>query len=272
MNKNEDSYQLIHRKELKLSATNPRRHIDENELNELAESIKQHGILQPLLIRKNCKGYEIVAGERRYRAALKANLEKLPVIIKSLTDQEVVEIQLIENLQRKDVHPLDEAYGFKNLLEISKFDTKTIAEKIGKNEAYVYSRLKLLDLEETVQLAFQKNEIHLGHALIIARLQPEDQKRALEYTIDGTYSTFGKEKSQDAISIASLKNWVSSNILLDLKKASFDKKDTTLLPLALACINCAKRTGFNKSLFPEIEKEDYCTDPICFNGKKTSSS
>jgi|GEM_PF-913475 ParB family transcriptional regulator, chromosome partitioning protein len=275
---NKDIYQLLKRSDIKLSKTNPRRNVNEDELNELAESIKRHGILQPLIVRKIKDGYEVVAGERRYRAALKANLEVLPVLIRELTNEEVIEIQIIENLQRKDVHPLDEAYGFHNLtntsLNVNNYDVQKVGEIIGKSEAYVYSRLKLLDLTETLQKAFLENRIYLGHALIIARLQPEDQEKALEFISDFNmqYTDFGKQKTKEPGSIKCLKGWVNNNILLDLRKAPFNTKDESLNAVnPIACTNCNRRTGFNKNLFPEIEKEDCCTYPECFAQKKQVS-
>jgi ParB family chromosome partitioning protein len=142
------------------SKTNPRRQFDETRLAELADSIRLHGVLQPVLVRPLPGGdaalYELVAGSRRYRASRLARMETIPASIRELTDTQCLELQLIENLQRADVHELDEARGYAALMQMQPetYTVETLAEKIGRSEKYVYARLRLTHLVEEVQQAF----------------------------------------------------------------------------------------------------------------------
>lgn len=162
------------------SPTNPRKTFDPVKLDELAASIRGKDILEPLLCRphpKKAEEFEIVAGERRYRAAKLAEIETAPCIIKPLSDIEVLEIQTIENLQRDDVHPLEEADGYAALMKKGKYSEEQIAERIGKTVAYVRDRLQLVQLAEPLRPVFMDGEIGVGHAVILARLDEEDQLR-----------------------------------------------------------------------------------------------
>jgi ParB family chromosome partitioning protein len=138
---------------------NPRRIFDETALNELAESIRTQGILSPLLVRPiNPQTFEVVAGRRRYRAAQRAGIESVPVDIRELTDAQCLEIAIVENLQRRDVHPLEEAEGFASLLRLEepKYSIEKIAAKCGKHPGYVLSRIRLTELAPAVTEAFQR--------------------------------------------------------------------------------------------------------------------
>ena len=155
------------------STTNPRRIFDDAALKELADSIRAQGILSPLLVRPlNGGGFEIVAGARRYRAAQMAEQATVPVRIVNLTDVEALEAQLIENLQRRDVHPMEEANGFRALLNLEepKYSVEQIAARTGKSPAYVAGRLKLTELAPVVVEAFYREEIGVSHALLLAKL------------------------------------------------------------------------------------------------------
>src|SRR5271170_8392862 len=142
------------------SKTNPRRTFDETKLAELAGNIRQHGVLQPILVRLLPDGengfFELVAGARRYRASKLAGRETIPATVRELTDAQCLELQLIENLQRTDVHELDEARGYAALIEMQPdtYTVETLAEKVGRSEKYVYARLRLTHLVEEVQEAF----------------------------------------------------------------------------------------------------------------------
>ena len=248
------------------SASNPRKRFDENSLSELAASFKAQGILAPLLVRELEESkYEVVAGARRLRAAKLAELEKVPVRVVKLTDAEAVEAQCVENLQREDIHPLEEALGFKSLLELGEpYSIAHIAARAGKSEAYIYGRLKLADLIPPVAEAFLKDEITIGHALLIAKLQASQQQEAFAAAFRGMWTSEGN--SQVLIPTRELAAWIESSILLQLASVPFDKQDEALVPAAGSCVNCPKRTGFNKLLFADVRK-DSCTDPQCFRGK-----
>lgn len=245
------------------SKTNPRRNISADDIKELVENVKQFGILEPILVRPlNDQSYEIIAGARRYRAAKKAGLASIPVRVCPLSDHEVLEVQFIENLQRQDLHPMDEAVGFHGLVAKAGYDVPGLHAKLGKSETYIYQRLKLLDLIKPAQELFLKDEINIGHAILIARLQPKDQQTVLK----DCYDRWGSD-AKVMIPVKQLDSWIRQNILLDLQKVGFSKQDATLIPKAGACVDCSKRTGFNPSLFPDIQKKDLCTDPVCFHQK-----
>ena len=133
---------------IKPSPLNPRKTFDAGKTAELAASIKAQGVLQPLVVRANGQGYEIVCGDRRWRAAKIAGLSTLPVIARTLTDAEAVEIMAIENGQREDMAPMEEAEGYARLRKTAKYSVAQIAAKIGKSESYVFHRLQLLDLDK----------------------------------------------------------------------------------------------------------------------------
>jgi ParB family chromosome partitioning protein len=253
------------------SATNPRKRFDEKNLEELAASMRAQGILAPLLVRELEESkYEVVAGARRLRAAKLAELEKLPVRIVKLTDAEAIECQCVENLQREDIHPLEEALGFKSLLELGEpvYTVATVASRSGKSEGYIYGRIRLADLIPPVAEAFLKDQITIGHALLIAKLPASQQQEAFSAAFRGLWTSEGN--SQVLIPVRELAAWIESNILLQLASAPFDKQDETLVPEAGSCVNCPKRTGFNKLLFPDVRK-DSCTSPDCFRAKIDAS-
>jgi ParB family chromosome partitioning protein len=249
------------------SPTNPRKRFDEKSLEELAASFKTQGVLAPLLVRELDESkYEVVAGARRLKAARIAELESLPVRVVKLTDAEAIEAQVVENLQREDIHPLEEAFGFRLLLELGEpaYTIANIAARAGKSEAYVHGRIKLADLIPPVADAFLKDQITIGHALLIAKLPPSQQQEAFSAAFRGIWTSEGN--TQILIPVRELAAWIESNILLQLASAPFDKQDETLVREAGSCTNCPKRTGFNKLLFADVRK-DSCTDPQCFRGK-----
>lgn len=250
------------------SKTNPRRIFEDAALRELAESIRAQGVLSPLLVRPLTEqGFEIVAGARRFRAAQMAGVETVPVRIVNLSDAEALEAQLIENLQRRDVHPLEEAQGFRALLNLEepKYSIEQIAAKTGKSPAYVAARLKLTELAPVVAEAFYREDIGVGHALLLAKLQPSDQEQALAACFREDWN--GSSSKRILLPVRNLQSWIENNIMLVLKDAPFDKRSPQLLPAAGSCVECAKRTGHNKLLFSELSKQDACTDPSCYRAK-----
>ena len=249
------------------SPTNPRKRFDETALQELATSFKTQGVLAPLLVReREDRTYEVVAGARRLRAARIAELSSLPVRIVKLTDAEAIEAQVTENLQREDIHPLEEALGFRALLELGEptYTIAAIAARAGKSEAYVYGRIRLADLIPPLAEAFLKDQITIGHALLIAKLPAAQQQEAFTAAFRGMWTSAGN--TQVLIPVRELAAWIESNILLQLDSVPFDKQDETLVPETGSCANCPKRTGFNKLLFAEVRK-DSCTDPQCLRRK-----
>ena len=257
------------------SKTNPRRTFDETKLAELAGNIWQHGVLQPVLVRPLPEGedgfFELVAGARRYRASQLAKRETIPASVRELTDTECLELQLIENLQRADVHELDEARGYAALMKLQPdtYTVETLAEKIGRSEKYVYARLRLTHLVDEVQQAFYAAKLTVAHAFEIARLQPSDQQRALAECFPQHRSAAAllKDKKAEAVTVRELREWIEREIHLDITNAPFDPQDETLLPAAGSCTACPKRTGNNPLLFPEIRQKSICTDRACYRAK-----
>jgi ParB family chromosome partitioning protein len=257
------------------SRTNPRRQFDETKLAELAGNIRQHGVLQPVLVRPLPGGepgfYELVAGARRYRASKLAGRKTIPASVRELTDTQCLELQLIENLQRADVHELDEARGYAALMQMQPetYTVETLAEKIGRSEKYVYARLRLTHLVEEVQQAFYTAKLTVAHAFEIARLQPNDQRRALQecFPQHRTAAALLKDKKAEAVTVRELREWIEREIRLDITNAPFDPQDEALLPAAGSCAACPKRTGNNPLLFPEVRQKSICTDRQCYRAK-----
>jgi ParB family chromosome partitioning protein len=252
------------------SPTNPRRVFDEEAMEELAASIREHGVLSPLLVRPRTeRTFEIVFGERRFRGAKMAEAATVPVCIRNMTDAEVLEAQLVENLQRRNVHPLDEANGYARLLALDepKYSVELIASKCGKSAGYVASRLRLTELVPAVVEAFSKDEIGVGHALLLAKLQPREQEEALSACWQERY-TNGNRSKNVLLPVRHLREWIEHNILLELAAAPFSKEDAQLVPEAGPCLDCPKRTGHNVLLFEGIGMEhDSCSDPKCYAAK-----
>ena len=186
--------------ELKLSdivpnSEQPRKDFDEDALTELAESIRQFGVLQPLLVQKKGKFYEIIAGERRWRAAKIAGLKKVPVIIKDFTDLETVEISLIENIQRENLNSIEEAYAYKRLIEEFHLKQDEVAERVSKSRAAVTNSMRLLKLDERVQKMLVEDMITSGHARALLSLEdPELQYQTAQKVFDEKLSVRETEK------------------------------------------------------------------------------
>ena len=268
---NATEYRDLPLSQLNESKSNPRRVFDDAALQELASSIRSQGVLSPLLVRPLTEnGFEIVAGARRYRAAQMAEQETVPVRIKNLTDAEVIEAQLVENLIRAEIHPMEEAEGFARLLALEepKYSIEQIAARVGKQPSFVASRLKLVDLVPAAVEAFYSNEIGVGHALLLAKLPADQQQQALSACFKEVYNN-GAKPARILLPVRNLQFWIESNVLLVLKDAPFDKREAQLVPAAGSCADCAKRTGHNKLLFgDDLGKQgDRCTDPGCYQSK-----
>ena len=163
----------------------PRLSFDEQGLNELAESIRQHGIIQPLVLRKIGDKYEIIAGERRYKASYIAGLTKVPAVIIDLNDNESAEVAIVENIQRKDLSPIEEAKSYKKLLDRGYLTQDQLASRMGKNQSTVSNKLRLLNLDEKVQDALLNNKISERHARSLLKLDnKEEQKEVLDDIIE----------------------------------------------------------------------------------------
>lgn len=173
----------------------PRKKFDEDALLELAESIKQFGILQPLLVQKRDNYYEIIAGERRWRAAKLAKLKEVPVIVKQLTEQEIMEISLIENIQREDLNPIEEALAYKRLLNEFNLKQDEVAERVSKSRTAVTNSMRLLKLDDRVQQMVIDEMLTTGHARAILGIEDADkQYEAAQKIFDEKLSVRDTEK------------------------------------------------------------------------------
>ncbi len=252
-------------KDIVISKTNPRKTFDEASIEELAQSIFEKGVLQPIVVRKNgAPGkYEIVCGERRYRASIKAqvlnkNLTTIPAVIRELTNEEALELQIIENLQRKDVHPMEEAVAFKGLIDLKKFDVHEIAKRIGKGATYVAQRLKLNDLIEQFQKAFYQDRMNLTDAMKLCKLAAADQKEIWKEDGEGE----GK---------ISVDDWMLRKFMGDLNNAPFDINDKDLKKDMGACTGCQFNSASNSLLFPDAARKATCLNSTCYQQKANLS-
>lgn len=161
----------------------PRKVFDEEKLEELSSSIKEHGVFQPIIIKKSIKGYEIIAGERRYKASQKAGLETIPAIVRDFTDEEMMEIALLENLQRENLNSIEEAGAYKKLLENLDITQEQLAKKLGKSRSHITNMLGLLSLPLEVKDMIADNKISMSHARVLSKIEEKDKVLELAYKI-----------------------------------------------------------------------------------------
>lgn len=161
--------------ELRSNPYQPRKNFDEEALRELAESIKEHGVFQPIIAKKSIKGYEIIAGERRVKASIMAGKKTIPAIVRDFSDEEMMEIALLENLQRENLNSIEEAMAYKKLLEELKITQEELAKRIGKSRSYITNMLGLLTLPESVKGLVENGNLSMGHARVLSKIDnPEE--------------------------------------------------------------------------------------------------
>jgi len=263
------------------SLTNRQIRMDADELAELAETIKDRGVRDPIVVRplpgsrveetafkpggleRRAKRptHEIVSGERRYHASILAGKTTIPALIRNLTDQQAQEDQLIENLQRVDLTDLEEAEGYERLIQGGR-TVEEVGRKIGKKKGYVYGHLKLLDLTAASKAALRDGEVEYSHALLIARI-PDDKLQAKAIKYASTPQGYPPSKP----GLRDFQTWLRQNVMLRLDTAPFKITDARLVEAAGSCKECPKRTGANPELFAEVDGQDICTDPGCYAEK-----
>ncbi|MFT9495956.1 ParB/RepB/Spo0J family partition protein [Anaerosolibacter sp.] len=207
--------------DIKPNRSQPRKDFAKDKLETLVDSIKLHGVIQPIVVRAVDIGYEIVAGERRWRAAREAGLKEIPCIIKELNDQQGMEIALIENIQRENLNPIEEALAFKSLLDTYHLTQEQISKAIGKSRPHIANTMRLLNLHETIQEMLIENQITSGHARAILRLESASLQQKL-----------GKEVVERGLSVRETEALVTKVLDGKMKKEiSKDQKDIGLLNL-----------------------------------------
>jgi ParB/RepB/Spo0J family partition protein len=237
---------------------NVRESTDKEALKELTQSIKERGILQPLIVRLVADKYELVAGHRRLSAAVAAKLTEVPCIVSALSDLDAGEVQVIENLQRSDLHPLEEAAAYKQLM-VRVGNAKDLAVHVGKSENYVRQRLQLANLIEPLQKSFRAGKLSASVAFLLARQTAEHQGELRNWINEN-----GRYRD---ITAGYIGNHIEQKYHLKLAKAPFDTTDANLYPEAGPCTTCPKRTGNNAALFGDVKEDDTCTDSSCYEQK-----
>jgi ParB family transcriptional regulator, chromosome partitioning protein len=233
------------------------------DLAELASSISKHGLINPITVRPNDDGFEIVAGERRWMATRQAGLASIRAIVKDLSDADAEEIQLSENLDRQDLHPLDEAFWYKHLMAKPNATLTDVAIRVGKSESHVHRYLKLNDLCDQAMKDFADGHLPIGHAMEIAKYPLEIQSEVL------CYSWKNGRKDEGVDSFQSLKEKIERGVLKLFKQAPFSIKAKDLRPDGLACVDCKERAGYSPTLFGNDfnGKNDKCLNKKCWNSK-----
>lgn len=233
--------------------TQPRKTFDEQSLNHLAQSIAEHGVLQPITVRKSNDGYIIVMGERRFRASKLAGLTTIPAMVRDYVDTEVLEVQIIENLQRKDVEPTEEAEAIQFLLD--RYEPGEIAKRLGRSENYIRQRIKLAGLIEGFKAFVRNGEMTISLAVAVALFEPGEQQMMLD-SLEGDFQGHRI-------------NRMIESRTYDLTKACFDVTDKTLVTKAGACTVCPFNAANQGNLFGEGKM--VCTRTFCFENKKTKT-
>ena len=176
------------------------RRIFEEALQELSNSIKEHGVFQPIIIKKSIKGYEIIAGERRVKASQMAGLDEIPAIIRDFTDEEMMEIALLENLQRENLNPIEESRAYKKLIETLNITQEELAKRLGKSRSYITNMIGLQTLPAPIQDMISDNKMSMGHARVLSKLENENQQKELADKI-----------IEDGMSVRELENLTKSS-------------------------------------------------------------
>ncbi|MEK3856849.1 ParB/RepB/Spo0J family partition protein [Cytobacillus sp. FSL H8-0458] len=175
----EETVQEVKIKDIRPNPYQPRKVFEKEAIEELKQSILEHGILQPIIVRKSIKGYEIVVGERRYRAAKEASLEKVPVVVRELTEQQMMELAVLENLQREDLTPIEEAAAYQLLMEKLKVTQEELAKRLGKSRPHIANHIRLLSLPPKIQGLISDGKISMGHGRALLGLRKKEKLQAL---------------------------------------------------------------------------------------------
>ena len=204
---NNDEIKQIKLSEIRSNPYQPRTYFNEEALNELAESIKIHGVVEPIIVKKSIKGYELVAGERRTKASRLAGMETIPAVVKDFTDQEMMDIAILENIQREDLSPLELAEGFKKYIENTGMSQEEVAKKFGKSRSYITNALGLLNLPNPVKEMINNKDISASHARVLSKINDEE-----------VVNTLANKVANEKLSVRELEEISSSDISIPKRK------------------------------------------------------
>lgn len=259
-------YQEVKLSQVIISSTNPRKHMNPEKFAELVENVRKHGIIEPIVIRKNGKAdqFELVVGERRFRAAQEAKLVTIPASIRELTDEDALELQIIENLHREDLTPLEEAHGFHALIEKCKLKQEDLAKKITKSQGYIALRLALLDLREDFQKLLEEGKLAPGHMKFIMNFK--GSKKIQDNMISRLKDHW---KNSDSITVREFQDLaldVTQRQSKPLYKSQYGGNDDPGFDLK-ACEKCQH----NKTVDLKYDKnKKRCFNPECWGEKQTT--
>ena len=235
---NEGNVTEVNIDDIRSNPYQPRKTFDIESLNELAKSIKEYGVVQPIIVKKSIKGYELVAGERRTKAAKIAGLKKIPAIIKEFDDQEMMEIALVENIQREDLNPIDEATSISNIIKLRGYTQEEFANKFGKSRSYVTNILGLLKLPDEVKKLVEKRSLSMSHARVISKI--EDEGKAID---------LAKKVITDSLSVHELEKLSQEEKQVSNKvksKSNYDTKYRMFENVIMDALNTKVRVHKNK--------------------------
>lgn len=235
---NEKNVTEINIDDIRSNPYQPRKTFDIESLNELAKSIKEYGVVQPIIVKKSIKGYELVAGERRTKAAKIAGLKKIPAIIKDFDDQEMMEIALVENIQREDLNPIDEATSISNIIKLRGYTQEEFANKFGKSRTYVTNILGLLKLPDEVKKLVEKRSLSMSHARVLSKIDDDDK------VID-----LAKKVITDSLSVHDLEKMSQEEKKVNNKsknKSNYDTKYRMFENIIMDALNTKVRVHKNK--------------------------
>ena len=235
---NEKNVTEINIDDIRSNPYQPRKTFDIESLNELAKSIREYGVVQPIIVKKSIKGYELVAGERRTKAAKIAGLKKIPAIIKDFDDQEMMEIALVENIQREDLNPIDEATSISNIIKLRGYTQEEFANKFGKSRTYVTNILGLLKLPDEVKKLVEKRSLSMSHARVLSKIDDDDK------VID-----LAKKVITDSLSVHDLEKMSQEEKQTNNKvktKSNYDTKYRMFENIIMDALNTKVRVHKNK--------------------------
>jgi ParB family chromosome partitioning protein len=213
--KEEETIKEIKISQLRPNPYQPRKYFQPEAIQELKESILEHGILQPLIVRKSIKGYEIVVGERRFRAAKEAKLETVPAVVRELTEQQMMELALLENLQREDLNPIEEASAYQSLMDELKLTQEQLAKRLGKSRPHIANHVRLLSLPPSIQELISKGTISMGHGRTLLALKDKSKLQAVVERV--------KKEGLNVRQLEELVNQLNKNVSRETKEKKKEK-------------------------------------------------